>query len=191
MTLMFPVGIVQKSLLGFHRPRALCSFSLHALQSLKQDSAFFTPSCCVLNNAFAFPWRQGCELSDCALSHERRNGLKSPVIAGGSRQRRKRADGRMFVHVLRVMYCIMSVLSARLSQSQLHHRSRWHRRLAASQFCVSVQQDGDKNQTLLRAKKVAKQSEGKSFPRNTVWVYCPKNIENIFLFCSWLFWHWA
>lgn len=160
MTLMFPVGIIQKALLGFYQPRALCSFSLDILPSLQQDSSFFTPICCVENSAFVFPWWRSRELSCCALSHERRNGLKSPVIAGGSRQRRKRADGRMFARVLRIMYCIMSVLSARLRESVT----------GADDICVwlqanfvLVQQDGDNNQTLVKGRKStrAKQSERK------------------------------
>lgn len=56
MTLMFPVGIIQKAVLGFYQPRALFSFSLDILPSLQQDSSFFTPICCVENSAFVFPW---------------------------------------------------------------------------------------------------------------------------------------
>lgn len=56
--------------------------------------------------------------------------------------------------------CIVQCLCCQhVSESQSRHRSRWHRRLAASQFCLLVQQDGDKNQTPSRAEKVPEQNK--------------------------------
>lgn len=123
------------------------------LLSLQQDLSFFMPRCCVQNYAFVFLSRQSCELSSCTLSYERRHGLKSPAIAGGSRQWRKRADGRMFVHVLRTRYCIMFSCCQRISEVQLRHRNRWHRPLAESQFCILVQQDGEKKSDSIKGRK--------------------------------------
>lgn len=148
---MFLVGIIQKTLLGFYQPRALCSLSLQTLLSRQQDLSFFTPRCCVQNYAFVFLWRQSCEFSSCTLSHKRRNGLKTcdrrQFKAVAKASRRSDVCSCVVHRLFSTVFCCQHI-----SEVQLRH---W--RPAVSQFCTLVQQDADKNQTPERAGKVTKQ----------------------------------
>lgn len=155
MTLMFPVGIIQKALLGFYQLRALCSFSLGILAWFLLFYAYMLCwEFCICVSVVTELWTLGLR----PLSWMGVTGLSplwSQAVQGSGES--EQTVGCLLVCCAS---CIVQCLCCQhVSESQSRHRSRWHRRLAASQFCLLVQQDGDKNQTPSRAEKVPEQNK--------------------------------